>query len=232
MTKPPLPSPLTKPAVKPRDAAGLVLLRRQGKALQVLLGKRRETARFAPGIFVFPGGRCDHADRLPSGFVEAPLVVQGRADGQTQRDPQAFARTALRELWEETGLLLAEPGLSRADVTGKVWQAYQHQRLCPAFGRLSLLARAITPADSPIRFHTRFFLADGAFCFKVGDGDGELSPIDWYPVQAALAFPLWDVTEFVLRRAIEAFDQPLQQPWRFTYRGERSLVYPKTTRGK
>jgi 8-oxo-dGTP pyrophosphatase MutT (NUDIX family) len=73
----------------PRPAASIVLLRRGGKhsqrALEVLLLKRSEEARFMPGVWVFPGGSLDEAD----GAEEAGLRA-----------------CALRELSEEAGIEL------------------------------------------------------------------------------------------------------------------------------
>jgi 8-oxo-dGTP pyrophosphatase MutT (NUDIX family) len=81
---------LGKPAV-PRPAASVVLLRRGGKhadrALEVLLLRRAESAKFMPGVWVFPGGAVDDGDG---------------------EDEQRFKACAVRELEEEAGLALPE----------------------------------------------------------------------------------------------------------------------------
>jgi 8-oxo-dGTP pyrophosphatase MutT (NUDIX family) len=94
----------------------------------------------------------------------------------------AFA--AVRETFEETGLVfgrLAGDDL-HADLSG-----------------LDYIARAITPPDSPIRFHARFLLADAAGATgRLRDSD-ELHDLNWVSFEAAFKLPIADVTEFVLR---------------------------------
>ncbi len=82
---------LGEPAI-PRPAASVVLLRRGGKhvdrALEVLMLKRTESAKFMPGVWVFPGGAVDDGD----------------GDGE---DETCFKACAVRELQEEAGISLA-----------------------------------------------------------------------------------------------------------------------------
>ncbi|HUF44051.1 MAG TPA: NUDIX hydrolase, partial [Aestuariivirgaceae bacterium] len=49
------------PAIRPRDAATLIILRRDGAKTRVLMGKRHSDHAFMPGKYVFPGGRVDAA---------------------------------------------------------------------------------------------------------------------------------------------------------------------------
>ncbi len=159
-----------------------------------------------PSVYVVPGGGLSPVDRAASGFDEALPRPAGALDGATVRDLVPFARAALRESFEETGALLGEqggslPGKEPADETH--WQAYHKRRLQPAFGRLQLVARAITPAGSPIRFHTRFFMADGSGLQRVGDGDGELEDIGWCLVEEALRRPMPEITVLVIGEALK-----------------------------
>jgi len=190
--------------VRPRDAASVVLVRGHGPAAEVLMGRRRGRAAFLPNVYVFPGGRVDRADvavgrrlRLPA-EVTAPLI-------RRRRDTHASGVlvAAIRETFEETGLLLAEeapfeapPGLARAPV----WRAFGQLGAAPAVGRLTYVARAITPAMSPIRFNTRFFMADAAWARGELVTEGELLDLRWVRLaDAARILPLVDVTLFVLR---------------------------------
>jgi 8-oxo-dGTP pyrophosphatase MutT (NUDIX family) len=101
---------LTAPYVRPKDAATLILVDRSGPLPKVLLGKRHERHKFMPGKFVFPGGRVDPADRLMP--VAKPLDPHAEANlmKHLQRasaaKARAFALAAIRETFEETGLLL------------------------------------------------------------------------------------------------------------------------------
>lgn len=171
------------------------------------MGRRHRDSRFMPGVYVFPGGRLSQADRHPSGFPEALSAVPG-LDRATSGRLAVFARAALRETFEETGLLLGnqnpEPSNLRGRATDRaaVWAAYDEAGFRPAFDGMRLVARAITPKVSPIRFHTRFFLADGGAARGELAGDGELVDLGWVPVEEAPTLPMADVTALVLREAL------------------------------
>lgn len=202
--------------VRPRDAAGLVLLRRHGGRREVLLGRRRATAKFLPGVYVFPGGRLDPEDRQESGFEERFAPLPGGLDRATQRLAPALLRAAVRETYEETGLLVGRPGRGKAVGTAEIWQAYRDAGLAPAFHAASLFVRAVTPTFSRIRFHTRFFLMD-ATDLAVGEcRDGELEDVGWVPLEETKALPMVDVTEFVLDLAQLQKPEPIAQL--FSYR--------------
>lgn len=175
---------------------------------EVLLGRRSQRSRFMPGIYVFPGGRLSTADRRPSGYPE-PLPPPPRGtDRSTRQRLPVFARAALRETYEETGLLLGD-GTASGPGTGSggaaadpVWRAYGEARLTPGFGDMRLIARAITPTDSPIRFHTRFFLAEGAAVQGRIGGDGELEDIHWAALENLPALAMAEITQLVLKEAL------------------------------
>jgi 8-oxo-dGTP pyrophosphatase MutT (NUDIX family) len=156
-------------------AATIILLR--GDA--VLMGQRGSGAAFMPDKYVFPGGRVDAADMAvpaPLAAVCTQRLVQYVPDDAPA--PHALARAALRELHEETGLLLA-PGAT-----------------------LRFVFRAITPPGRTRRFDARFFLADAAGV--IGDPDDftraedELSHLHWVPLAEARALDLPFITEVVL----------------------------------
>ena len=115
-------APSGHPNVTPKDAATLILLDRSGKVPKVLLGKRHHGHVFLPGKFVFPGGRVDPLDRLMS--IGAPLDprAEDRLMRQVKRPSPAKARalvlTAIRETFEETGLLLGRTAGRRAGHAG------------------------------------------------------------------------------------------------------------------
>ena len=203
------------PSVKPADAAGLILIRdgrpsAEGGSTgdpEVLMGRRHRASGFMPSVYVFPGGRLEASDRRASGFPEALPNLSGGLDAVTQRHLACFARAAIRETYEETGLLLGQPGVALGSGTASkgppVWQAFTEAGLVPAFSSLTLVARAITPTGSPRRFHTRFFLADGASVQGTVRGDGELEDVRWVPLAEVATLPLpAEVTGLVLREAL------------------------------
>jgi len=189
---------MTSRPVKPRHAASLVLTRRRNDDLLVLMGKRPARAVF-PEVWVFPGGRLDLGDSkiAPS----APLSEKTLSDlcergGCTSAMAQGLATTAIRETYEETGLFLAAEGHPGTEEGS--WAEFARQGLAPAHNHLRFLGRAITPASAPVRFHARFFLADGELLTGSLKSNGELLELDWYPLQVAREFQAVDVTKFVL----------------------------------
>src|SRR5262245_47017337 len=190
--------------VRPVDAAGLILLRGRSESPEILLGRRHAKAGFLPDIYVVPGGRVDPQDHLPSGFRERlhPLVAEALRTANGRRPSIAFLRAALRELHEETGLIIGRRGAGRG-TAAPVWRAYADARIAPEFGAFDYLMRAITPVSSRRRYNTRFFLGDGSDV--VGDlrGDGELLDLRWRKVKELDRLNIVDVTWALIRLALE-----------------------------
>jgi 8-oxo-dGTP pyrophosphatase MutT (NUDIX family) len=142
------------PVTPARQAATVILLRGGAEELEVLLVRRTPRARFMGGVWVFPGGAVDPSDAPPTG--SAP------ADNERQVEELALRAAAARELREEAGIALADPG------------------------ELVEFSRWITPAEVRTRFDTHFFLAplpagqepkvDGQECVEEG----------WFTPAAAL----------------------------------------------
>ena len=120
----------------------------------------------------------------------------------------------MRETWEETGLLIGEPGDVSDHDRSPLHAAYAAANLRPAPGQLHYILRAITPARNPIRFNTRFFLADGAATHGKLQHTTELEDIGWRPAAVALAdFNLMTVTHLALSEAIEHWrENPAPDP--------------------
>ena len=105
---------LPLPALRPKDAATLILIDRSGPVPKVLLGKRHERHRFMPGKFVFPGGGIDPSDKLMPVARELDNLAEARLMQRFHMASPARARAlalaAIRETCEETGLLLGVRG--------------------------------------------------------------------------------------------------------------------------
>lgn len=187
-----------------RDAATIILLRRDGGAPRVLMGQRGKNAAFMPDKFVFPGGAVDDGDAglIASSEIEARCA--GRlAQAARPNIASALPFAAIRELWEETGLAL---GRSDPEAAGRVvpnaWRGFYGAGLAPHPAPLSFVFRAITPPGRPRRFDARFFLADAAALPGGADtalaGDSELRHLQWIALGEARALPLPFITEVVL----------------------------------
>ncbi len=170
-----------------------------------------------PGRYVFPGGVLEPEDLGPSGFAERLRPAPAGLDGASRRRLASFARAALRETFEESGLLIGSPGASAAWPGPGVWQAYGAARLAPAFDALTLLASAVTPSSYPLRFHARFFLADGALAWGPPRSLDELEAVAWVPIRETGALPMPSVTRRVLEKALaqRCLRPRRHRAWRF-----------------
>jgi 8-oxo-dGTP pyrophosphatase MutT (NUDIX family) len=191
-----MPTKGRKPVVRPRDAASLILLRGEGKELEVLAGRRPLHVRFMPGVHVFPGGAIDPPDRSLWN-VESGTEVLGSKLARC-------ARAALRETWEESGVLVGRPTSSQPQVeaTRPIERAYRAHGLVAAMDILTYVGRAITPSHLSRRFNTRFFLCDGGNVFGEPAASEELEDVRWYPIGRHPLQSFRDVTRFMLARAI------------------------------
>ena len=187
-----------------RDAATVILARAMpGGGHAVLMGQRGAGAAFMPSKFVFPGGAVDGDDAAVP--LAAPLAP-GCAARLTLRPgpgapaPATLAATAVRELWEETGLALARPAAFPAPP--EPWATLAARGLAPDGAALRFVFRAITPPGRTRRFDARFFLADAAALADDPDDFGkaadELSHLRWVPLAEARALDLPFITEIVL----------------------------------
>jgi 8-oxo-dGTP pyrophosphatase MutT (NUDIX family) len=184
-------------APRPKDAATLLIVRRDGPAPRVLMGRRHGGHAFMPDKWVFPGGRIHPSDfRVPAASELSPAVADSLARGCTPARARALAMAAIRETFEETGLLLARAGsrTSRGE-----WRDFLKAGL-PDLGALDYVARAITPPARTRRFDARFFVADAGalIALEPGAGSGELGELAWFDWDAAAQLDLPGITRAVL----------------------------------
>src|SRR5262249_59645006 len=166
LEQPQAPNPRAKPrALRPRDAATLIIVDSSSGEPRVLLGRRRLDMVFMPGRYVFPGGRVDPCERQvtveddlrPSDLEKLMVAMKGTPGVARAR---ALALAAVRETFEEAGLLFGTRLGAGAPPKAPNWRAFFATGYRPALGRLTFFARAITPPGRPRRFDSRFFCAD------------------------------------------------------------------------
>jgi 8-oxo-dGTP pyrophosphatase MutT (NUDIX family) len=193
-----------KARIRPRDAAVLVIFRRDADGARVLMGQRHGGHVFMPNKFVFPGGRVDRADSALAARFELRGDVEARvAHGCSPLRARALALAAIRETYEETGLLVGRRSDAPAPRTRSApWRAYFRHALVPPLEALEFVARAITPPANPRRFDTRLFLIDAAHVRGEGAdalaGSGELLDLHWVPVADARSLDVPEVTAMVI----------------------------------
>ncbi|HEV2301351.1 MAG TPA: hypothetical protein VGR91_07245 [Stellaceae bacterium] len=184
--------------VRPRDAASLILLRGRGPGLEVLAGRRPLNQRFMPGVYVFPGGQIDAEDR-------ASWSVETESEALAPRLLRS-ARAALRESWEEAGILLGRPMPAPAGGAADlrpIERAYREAGLAAAMDLLVYVGRAITPSHSRRRFNTRFFVAEGEYVVGEPAASEELEDVGWHPIGRGPLEAFRDVTRFMLEEALK-----------------------------
>jgi 8-oxo-dGTP pyrophosphatase MutT (NUDIX family) len=196
----------TFPNLRPRDSATLILIDRAEAVPKVLLGRRHLRHRFMPGKFVFPGGRIEPADRLMA--ANTPLHEQHVARlMQRVRHASAvkaagFALAAVRETYEETGLMLGVRADRAFETPPGAWEAFAKAGIMPDLRAIHFIARAITPPKRPLRFDSRFFAADVSAVAHRVDGmvgpDAEFVELVWLPITQARSLDMPGITAIVL----------------------------------
>jgi 8-oxo-dGTP pyrophosphatase MutT (NUDIX family) len=201
-------APATGGRVRPRDAATVIVLRRDGPSPRVLMGRRAAGHAFMPSKWVFPGGAVDRTDARAPAASELPPGTLAMLMREVPRSrARALGVAAVRELFEETGLRLAPAaGALRPDLSA-----------------LAYVARAITPPGRPRRYDTRFFLAAAERLATLAPAEhgGELDEIGWFALDDARALDLPAITRFVLDEVEARLNDP-----------ERPAVFVRVVRGR
>ncbi len=212
-----------------RNAATVIVLRNRHDDPHVLMGQRGSAAAFMPNKFVFPGGAVDAEDADVPLASQMPEICRARL--AEDADPSlihALSAAAIRELWEETGLILGQPG----DWPGEVpadWVGFAETGHVPSAHPLQFVFRAITPPGRPRRFDARFFLIDAdEVASDLDDFSAacdELSHLQWVRLPEVRKFDLPFITEVVLAEvAARAHDpEPPQSVPFFRNNEEESL---------
>jgi 8-oxo-dGTP pyrophosphatase MutT (NUDIX family) len=186
--------------LRPKDAATLLVIRRDGRRPRVLMGRRAGGHAFMPSKWVFPGGRIHPSDfRAPVGADLPDDTLAAIARTCPPARGRALALAAVRETFEETGLILGCPGQARTSPSSE-WGAFVNTGYLPDLSGLSLVGRAITPPARPRRFDARFFAVDAARLASLdpGPGCGELDEIAWFDWDEAAHLDLPSITRAIL----------------------------------
>ena len=196
--------PPTDP-VAARDAATIVVVRDGVDGIEAYLMRRQTSMAFAAGMYVFPGGGLTASDVE----LDVPWVGPDAAEGgrRVRCDPplaKGLVVAAVRETFEETGLLLAGPdaGTGVSDTSGDDLQAARgaldegelafadfltDRGLVLRADLLGAWAHWITPEFEPRRYDTRFFVAALPEGQRVGTMSRESDRAAWVPLSAVLA---------------------------------------------
>ena len=190
---------------EPRNAATVVLLRDSDRGPEVYLLRRRASMAFAAGMSVFPGGGVDPRDFDHDVAWSGPPPAEWAVRlGVEEPLARALVCAAVRETYEESGVLLAGPsaGAVVSDTTGDDWEADRvalegrQLALTELLDRRGLVLRSdllgawsgwLTPAFEPKRYRTWFFVATLPSGQRTRDVSSESSSVAWLPAAEACA---------------------------------------------
>ncbi|WP_243369008.1 NUDIX hydrolase [Microvirga solisilvae] len=221
------------PTLRPVDAATLIIIDRKTKKPKILMGKRHEGHKFMPGKFVFPGGRIEAGDRsmTVTGALHprAEAALMARVTRPSTQRSRALALAAIRETFEETGLMLGTKDYGSPDSVpgGTPWEAFREHAVFPDLEELHFIGRAITPPKRVKRFDTRFFAVDRTAIAHEVEGvvgpDSELVELAWVTLDEARKLDLPPITGVLLgeleARITAGFSPMLPVPFFYQKRG-------------
>lgn len=191
-----------------RDAATVLLLRAPsaGTGIEVCLLRRSAHLSFAAGMYAFPGGVVDPADTLDTIAWAGPSAAAWAARlGVDPSRARGYLCAAVRETFEESGVLLAGPGGRDArpdDLSGPAWEADRlalldrSRTLAQVLASRDLAVRSdllaawahwVTPEVEERRYDTWFFVARITRARLVRDASGEADRMRWTTPAGALA---------------------------------------------
>jgi 8-oxo-dGTP pyrophosphatase MutT (NUDIX family) len=190
---------------EPRQAATVLLLRDGAQGLEVYLLRRTKGMPFAGGMTAYPGGGVDPRDGDTEIAWAGPSPAQwGTAFGCDERTARELVCAAVRETFEEAGVLLAgaADGPVVPDVSGDDWEAQRQALLSRELSLAELLAGRglalrsdllrpfahwITPPVEPRRYDTKFFVAALPAGQEARHVSGEADEVAWLTPASALA---------------------------------------------
>ena len=218
--------------VPARDAATVAVLRDAAAGRETFLLRRRATMAFAAGKYVFPGGSVQDSDFDPVPWIGPGPRTWAQRLSCREDLARALVVAAVREMFEETGLLLA--GADGGAVTGETADLAADRRSVEShqvtFGALlrarrlwlradllSPWAHWITPLFEPRRFDTRFFVAMLPPGQSVGVVTTESDHGEWITIERALAdvrgatMEMMRPTRHILRQLRAVGDRPVEE---------------------
>lgn len=191
--------------IRPKNASTMILIDGTRDDPKILMGKRNKKLKFMPGALVFPGGSVDRYDGSVPVAGELTQNTQSRLlqamkGKPTPRGAKALGVAAVREVAEESGLLLGKSG--SFDNDHEHWEDFKKRSIVPSLSALRLFSRAVTPPGNSRRFDTWFFIAQASevgFAPEGGfDPDGELEDLQWISPKQAIAENTREITRVML----------------------------------
>lgn len=168
-------------AARPRLASTIVLYTGSQDKPKILMGQRSPRNDFMPSVYVFPGGRVDRADSYaPYAGDLNPTARHILESAYSPRKARACVLAAIRETWEETGLMVGRSETWTRNINNESWDAFRSANIMPDLSKIEVFGRAVTPPHRHKRYDTWFFVQKfHGNPDQIGDS-GELSNVAWY----------------------------------------------------
>jgi 8-oxo-dGTP pyrophosphatase MutT (NUDIX family) len=182
-----------------------------------------------PNKFVFPGGKVDAGDsriRPPNDLH--PSVLKRLMKGCSESRARSLALAAIRETFEETGLILGEADSVTITSRSPQWNAFLQHGINPRLDTLNVIARAITPPYRNRRFDTRFFMVEADLIhgdvYAASEGSGELLALHWVSLEDAEQLALPTITRLILKevqqRLVDGHSPDVEGPFIYFRNGK------------
>ena len=176
---------------EPLPASSVLVVRDGVEQLEVLMIERAKTMRFAPGAFVFPGGKVDTQDQDRNFWT-------GLVNADTSLPDMAYRLAGLRELYEEASLLITDTAPSGANCSEEFVARLRAEKACLNIADMVPFAHWVTPEPMPRRFDTHFYIVahngqdarhDGHEAVSLRWVNPKTLLVDWDSDQVPLMFP-------------------------------------------
>lgn len=188
-----------------RDASVLIVIEMDSPEPRLLMGKRNKNLVFMPGKYVFPGGAVDPEDFQINLIENLEDIEAARLQLHTDKfnrtsEAQALPLAAIRETYEETGVLIGTEGQNTdINASSDTWNAFLAHNIVPSLSGIKFCARAITPEKRVRRYDTRFFcVAADSIAKTTPFQSGELDNIEWLTLSQAADIDLPSITRLIL----------------------------------
>ncbi len=168
-------------AVRPKLASTIVLISGPKDNPKILMGQRAKRHDFMPSVYVFPGGRVDRADSYAP-FVKDLNTRTAKILEHlySPRRARAVVLAAIRETFEETGLMLGQNKDWTKNLNHPGWDAFRNSGHVPDLSGIEVFGRAVTPPYRHKRFDTWFFIKWLDDVRSDISDSAELLNVDWF----------------------------------------------------
>ena len=169
-------------APRPKFASTIVLTCGPKDKPKILMGHRSKKHDFMPSVYVFPGGRVDRADSYAPYAGDLSARTERILEHVfTPRKARAMALAAIRETWEETGLMLGRPADNPRNMNHASYDDFRRKGLVPDLSGIEVFGRAVTPPHRHKRFDAWFFIKDlGDIPAPPISDSHELQNVGWF----------------------------------------------------